>query len=183
VAKNLRPKLSIVRPPHVSFRPRLAPFVQRHWRRAFFWAAVAGIGYLTIPELYYDRFYDCVNADDPDYGCAVDLLSSAALDEEQGIPRERYPMPSTAAYRYSASVAPQKQAQSCSLEAFVERRWNHAFVWVKVPEVGNVTVPEDYYDRFYNYVGQEPHNYSSACKVLVEALAADTVAPSSIEVK
>jgi hypothetical protein len=150
VPKNLRPRLTVIRPPHVSFRPRLAPFVQRHWRHAFFWAAVAGIGYLTVPDLYYDRFYGCVNADDPDYGCAVDLLSSAALDEEQGTTRVRYPMPSTAAYRYSASVAPKPEAGSCNFAPFVERKWNHPFVWVQIPQTGNVTVPEDYYDRFYS---------------------------------
>ena len=181
VPKNLRPRLTVIRPPHVSFRPRLAPFVQRHWRHAFFWAAVAGIGYLTVPDLYYDRFYGCVNADDPDYGCAVDLLSSAALDEEQGTTRVRYPMPSTAAYRYSASVAPKPEAGSCNFAPFVERKWNHPFVWVQIPQTGNVTVPEDYYDRFYSLVGQEPPNYHSACKLLAEALAADTVAPATVE--
>jgi hypothetical protein len=181
VPKNLRPRLTLIRAPNVSFRPRLAPFVQRHWRRAFFWAAVAGVGYLTVPDLYYDRFYGCVNADDPDYGCAVDLLSSAALDEERGTTRVRYPMPSTATYRYSASVAPKPEAGSCNFEPFVERKWNHPFVWVQIPQTGNVTVPEDYYDRFYTLVGQEPPNYHSACKLLAEALAADTVAPATVE--
>jgi hypothetical protein len=182
VPKNLRPRLTLVRAPLATFRPRLAPFVQRHWRRAFFWAAVAGVGYLTIPALYYDRFYGCVNVEDPDYGCAVDLLSSAALDEEQGTSRIHYPMPSSAAYRYSASVAPKQETGSCNFEPFVERKWNHAFVWVQIPQTGNVTVPEDYYDRFYSYVGQEPPNYDSACKLLVEALAADTVAAATVEI-
>jgi hypothetical protein len=182
VPKNLRPRLTLIRPPHVGFRPRLAPFVQRHWRHPFFWAAVAGIGYLTIPDLYYDRFYGCVNADDPDYGCAVDLLSSAALNEEQATTRVRYPMPSTAAYRYSANVAPNPEAGSCNFDPFVERKWNHPFVWVQIPQIGNVTVPEDYYDRFYTFVGQEPPNYGSACKLLVEALAADTVAAATVEI-
>jgi hypothetical protein len=49
---------------------------------------------------------------------------------------------------------------------------------VQIPGVGNVTVPEGYYDRFYANVAQEPPNYSSACKLLVEALAADTAATS-----
>jgi hypothetical protein len=51
-----------------------------------------------------------------------------------------------------------------------------------MPEGGNVTVREDYYDRFFNYVAQEPPNYIAACKILVEALAADTVAPVSVEI-
>jgi hypothetical protein len=109
---------------------------------------------------------------------AVDLLSAAALEEENESARVHYPMPSDAVYRYSATPGP-KQKTSCSFEPFVERKWNHAFVWVQIPSVGNVTVPEDYYDRFYAYVAQDPPDYSSACKLLVEAVAADTVAASS----
>ena len=179
VPQNVRPRLTLVKSPAAYLRPRFAPFVQRHWRRAFFWAAVAGVGYLTIPQLYYDRFYTCVNGNEPDYGCAVDLLSAAALEEDNEAARVRYPMPTDAVYRYSASVAP-KQEATCSFAPFVERKWNHAFVWVQIPEVGNVTVPEDYYDRFFAYFAQEPPSYSSACKLLVEALAADTVAASSV---
>ena len=178
VPPNVRPRLTLVKAPAAYLRPRFAPFVQRHWRRAFFWAAVAGVGYLTIPQLYYDRFYGCVNVSDPDYGCAADLLSAAALEEEDEATRVHYPMPSDAVYRYSASAAP-KQKTTCSFQPFVERKWNHAFVWVQLPSVGNVTVPEDYYDRFYAYVAQEPPDYASACKLLVEAAAADTVAKSS----
>jgi hypothetical protein len=178
VPPNVRPRLTLVNAPAAHLRPRFAPFVQRHWRRAFFWTAIAGVGYLTIPQLYYDRFYGCVSVPDPDYGCAVDLLSAAALEEENEPARVHYAMPSDAVYRYSASPAP-KQKTLCSLEPFVERKWNHAFVWVQMPSIGNVTVPEDYYDRFYAYVAQDPPDYSSACKLLVEAVAADTVAASS----
>jgi hypothetical protein len=135
------------------------------------------VGYLTIPQLYYDRFYGCVNVADPDYDCAVDLLSTAALEEENESARVHYPMPSDAVYRYSANPAP-KQKTSCSFEPFVERKWNHAFVWVQMPSVGNVTVPEDHYDRFHAYAAQDPPDYSSACKLLVEAVAGDTVAAS-----
>jgi len=177
VPPNLRPRLTLVKGPVANLRPRFAPFVQRHWRRAFFWAAVGGVGYLTIPELYYDRFYGCVNVADPDYGCAVDLLSTAALEEESEATRVHYPMPSDAVYRYSASAAP-KQETTCSFQPFVERKWNRAFVWVQLPSVGNVTVPEDYYDRFYADVAKDPPNYSTACKLLVEAVAADTIAES-----
>jgi len=178
VPANVRPRLTLVNAPAANLRPRFAPFVQRHWRRAFFWAAVAGVGYLTIPQLYYDRFYGCVNVADPDYDCAVDLLSTAALEEENESARVHYPMPSDAVYRYSAAPAP-KQKTSCSFQPFVERKWNHAFVWVQMPSVGNVTVPEDHYDRFHAYAAQDPPDYSSACKLLVEAVAADTVAASS----
>ena len=118
VPQNVRPRLTLVNAP-AAFRPRLAPFVQRHWRRAFFWAAVAGVGYLTIPQLYYDRFYTCVDGSDPDYGCAVGLLSSAALEEDNETVRVRYPMPTEAVYRHSASVA--KQKEHAALNSFVER--------------------------------------------------------------
>jgi hypothetical protein len=178
VPANVRPRLTLVNAPAAHLRPRFAPFVQRHWRRAFFWAAIAGVGYLTIPQLYYDRFYGCVSVPEPDYDCAVDLLSAAALEEENESARVHYAMPSDAVYRYSASPGP-KQKTSCSFQPFVERKWNHAFVWVQIPSVGNVTVPEDYYDRFYAYVAHEPPDYSSACKLLVEAVAGDTVAASS----
>ena len=81
-------------------------------------------------------------------------------------------MPSTAAYRYTAKVEPtQEVKQTCSFEPFVERQWNQSYVWVQIPQTGNVTVPEDYYDRFYGKVGGEPPNYADACKVLVEAAA------------
>ena len=62
---------------------QFAPFVQRHWKHAFFWVAVAGIGYLTIPELYYNRFYSCISVDDPIYDDCGYILSYAALEEEE----------------------------------------------------------------------------------------------------
>ena len=181
VPNNLRPRLTLARAPAIAFRPRLLPFVQRHWRRAFFWAAVAGLGYLTIPDLYYDRFYGCVNADDPDYDCAVDVLSAAAVNEDKETARVRYPMPPNATYKYTANAGPRFEANACTFDPFVERKWNHAFVWVQIPEVGNVTVPEDYYDRFFADVSKDPPDYAAACMVLGEALAADTVAASTAE--
>ena len=82
-------------------------------------------------------------------------------------------------YRYTSTVAPTTEAtQTCSMAPFVERKWNREFVWVQIPQTGNVTVPEDYYDRFTGKMGTEPPNYSEACKVLVEAAAADLVVPS-----
>ena len=132
----------------------MAPFVQRHWKKAFFWVAVAGIGYLTIPEIYYERFLGYVDIDDPDYEGCIHLLSLAAFEEEEEIVRVRRPMPTNAAYRYSASVAPEpavSSGPSCALEPFIERSWSRPFVWVQIPKVGNVTVPEEYYDRFYEF--------------------------------
>jgi hypothetical protein len=63
-----------------------------------------------------------------------------------------------------------QQKTMCSFRRFVERKWNHAFVRVQIPSVGNVT---------YANVAQDPPDYSAACKLLVEAVAADTVAASS----
>jgi len=177
---NFKPKLILAHAPKpgVNFKP----FIQRHWKKAFFWVAVAGVGYVTVPELYYDRFYRCTSVDDPDYDHCVSILSYAALEEEEIIGRVRTPMPSTASYRYTVATAPTQAAkETCSFEPFVERQWNRAYVWVQVPETGNVTVPEDVYDRFYGKIGGEPPNYPAACKVLVEAAAGDTVATTSLD--
>jgi hypothetical protein len=54
---------------------------------------------------------------------------------------------------------------------------------VQVPQTGNVTVPEDAYDRFYQYASAEPPNYTAACKVLTEAAAADTVMTTSLDTR
>jgi hypothetical protein len=69
--------------------------------------------------------------------------------------------------------------QACSFQPFVERKWNREFVWVEIPQTGNVTVPEDYYDRFSGKMGTAPPDYAEACKVLVEAAAADSVVAMS----
>jgi hypothetical protein len=168
VPLNLRPKLTLTHAPGLKFRPRFAPFVQRHWKKAFFWIAIAGIGYLTIPELYYDRFYSCVSVDDPFWDDCTYMLSYAALEEEEVV---RVSMPASAAYRYRTKVAVNSDCPSCRWDRFVERKWNQSYSWVKLPEVGNITVPEAYYDRFYTYAGANPPNYPQACQVLTDAAA------------
>lgn len=174
VPLNIKPKLSLIKGPQLVMRPRFAPFLQRHWKHAFFWVAIAGIGYVTIPELYYDRFYSYISVDDPDYDAAIALLSLAAVEDDDEI--VRVPMPTGASYRYTAKAPPQPEARkACALEPFVERKWNSSYVYVQVPEVGNVTVPENDYDKFYGFVSAEPPNYPTACAVLTEAAAADTV--------
>jgi predicted RNA-binding Zn ribbon-like protein len=169
VPPGVKPKLTLTKGPSLKFRPRFAPFVQRHWKGAFFWIAVAGIGYLTIPELYYDRFYSCMAVDDPIYDDCAYILSYAALEEEEVV---RISMPDSAAYRYRAKapVAP-ADCPSCRWDRFVERKWNQNYSWVKLPEVGNITVPDAYYERFYTYAGAAPPNYPQACRVLEEASA------------
>jgi hypothetical protein len=185
VPHNLKPKLTLTKLPNAQFQKKMGPFVQKYWKKPFFWVALAGIGYVTVPELYYDRFLGCI--EDEDYDGCVTMLSIAAVEEEDSVARVRYPMPATATYRYKASVAPSAVASSpadksstlastaatCSLDPFVERKWNSAFVWVRIPETGNVTVPEDYYDRFQGAVANSPPNYQAACAVLSEAAAAD----------
>ena len=103
--QNFKPKLTLMKAPKAQFAHKLSPFVQRHWKKAFFWVAVAGIGYMTIPELYYDRFVTYVEADDYD-GC-IRLLSYAAVEEEDEIVRVRKPMPQNASYRFAAKTAPE----------------------------------------------------------------------------
>jgi len=187
---NVAPKLTLVKPPKAALAPKFAPFVQRHWKKAFFWVAVAGIGYLTIPEFYYDRWAAYVDEDD--YESAADLLALAALDDDDQIVRIQ--KPASVAYRYQASVGPSKAAATpgdttepgitsaadaqaaCTLQPFVDRQWSQPYSWVLVPDVGNVTVPDASYDQFVTSVSSEPPNYRTACTVLAEAAAADTVA-------
>ena len=89
VPQHIRPKLTLTHAPGKKFHHHLSPFVQRHWKKAFFWVAVAGIGYLTIPELYYDSFYSCVSVDDPIWDDCSYILSypvGAHLSKRVDIP-------------------------------------------------------------------------------------------------
>jgi len=169
VPQNIRPKLTLTHAPGKKFHHHFSPFVQRHWKKAFFWVAVAGIGYVTVPSLYYDRFYSCVSVDDPIYDDCSYILSYAALEEEEVV---RVSMPASAKYRYTAKSEPKPaDCPSCRWDRFVERKWNQSYSWVKLPQIGNITVPEAYYDRFYTYAGASPPNYPQACQVLQDASA------------
>ncbi len=181
VPHGIRPKLTSLHRPHPRFHSRLQPFVQRHWKKAFFWVAVAGIGYMTIPEYLYPWYQTNCTGDDPDYDQCSDRLAFAAIDEDEES-RVHYPMPSGQLYRRRFTTEPTRLSEeACSLSPFVERRWNKQFVWIQVPQVGNVTVPEDSYDSFVSYAGNEPPNYKDACKVLVRAAASDTVETTSMQ--
>ena len=71
---------------------------------------------------------------------------------------------------------------SCAFEPFIERNWSRPYVWVQIPKIGNVTVPEEYYDRFYGFVSGRAAELSRlGLRVLVEAAAADTVATTSFD--
>jgi hypothetical protein len=141
---------------------------------------VPEIGNVTVPDASYDRFYRFASANPPDLSQACQVLQDAASAEGEG-EVARVSMPPGADYRYEAEAAPRPQCTSCTLAPFVDRKWNRAYVWVQVPATGNVTVPEDVYDRFYNYASAEPANYPAACKVLTEAAAEDTVMTSSLD--
>jgi hypothetical protein len=176
VPKNVKPKLALGLAPKPHMKQVFAPFIQRPWKRPFFWVALAGFGYLTVPEHYYSRFYGCTNVADPDYDECARILSYAVVEEEEYVGRVRQPMPASATYRYRAKTEPtQETRKACSLEPFVERKWNREFVWVEIPQTGNVTVPEDLYETFHGKIDGDKPDYTGACKVLVEAAAADTV--------
>ncbi len=170
VPKNIQPKLKLAHFPHKKHHHHFAPFIQRPWKSAFFWVAVAGIGYLTIPALYYDRFYTCMDVDDPVYDDCLYILDEAALEEEEVV---RISMPAQATYRYRASAPAKQECPACRWDRFVERRWNQSYSWVKLPDIGNVTVPDTYYDRFFKFAGANPPNYPQACQVLQEAAAGE----------
>jgi hypothetical protein len=180
VPQNIKPKLTYLKSANPQFQKKMSPFVQKYWKKPYFWVALVDIGYVTVPELYYDRFLGCLEVEDYD-GC-VSLLSTAAIEEEDDAVRVRYPMPRTASYRFSAEVENTAgdngavrpvNSPTCSFDRFIERKWNTAFVWVRIPETGNVTVPEDYYERFRESLAGSPPNYQAGCAVLVEAAAAD----------
>jgi hypothetical protein len=192
---NVAPKLTLIKAPKLTVVPKFQPFIQRHWKSAFFWVAVAGIGYITIPEYYYDRWVAYVDEEDPDYDRALYLLSLASLEEEENV--VRISKPSDVPYRYVATIAPpapqttaatetdkkltaDAAAPACTLKPFVDRQWAQAYVWVQIPDVGNVTVPETNYDEFVGAITASPPSYETACSVLAQAAAADTVTTAQV---
>jgi len=169
VPQNLHPKLTLTHAPAPKFKKGFAPFVQRYWKKPFFWVVIAGIGYLTVPEFVYDDFYGCIGVDDPFYDDCVYILAYAALEEEEVV---RVSMPPAAAYRYRLTAAAAEDCPACRWDPFVERKWNQSYGWVKIPRVGNVTVPDAHYDRFREYAGANPPDLPHACLVLQDAASA-----------
>src|SRR5262249_10907961 len=104
VPQHIKPKFTVTKTLSPQVQTRLRPFVEKYWKRPFVWLAFADFGYVTVPELYYDRFLACI--EDDEYDRCIYLLSRAALEEEEPGVRVRYPMPSTAVYRYAAKLAP-----------------------------------------------------------------------------
>jgi hypothetical protein len=144
----------------------LESFVERKWNRPFVWVLIPKTGNVTVPEDKYDRFYDLVSAQPPNYPAACALLVEAAAADTVVT---------------ASPVGPVQLAsrEACTFEPFVERKWNRPFVWVLIPKTGNVTVPEDNYDRFYRLISSDPPDYPAACAVLAEAAAADSVVIAS----
>jgi hypothetical protein len=177
VPDNAHPRITLLQPPRPDVREGLLAFAQRPWRRRFVWVAVAGLGYLTVPEETFARFLGTVSGSEPDYARAVGVLSAAAVQEDnEG--RLRSPMPAGAGYRFQTAPLPPgalERGEACSFEPFVERKWNRPFVWVLIEQTGNVTVPEDGYDRFYVLISAEPPDYATACAELVAEAARDTI--------
>jgi len=180
IPDNLRPRITLSAIPRADLKVRLGAFVQRDWKRSFVWVAVAGVGYLTVPESHFVTFLAFVGGDEPDYEGVVRLLSIAAVRDDKER-RVRHPMPAGVDYRFKATIESAQAAkrEGCGLEPFVERVWNRPFVWVLIPETGNVTVPEDVYDRFHTLISSDLPNYRAACELLEEAAAADTIVDAS----
>jgi hypothetical protein len=108
------------------------------------------VGNVTVPDAYYDKFYSYAGA-----RSAETIRRHARSWRTRPPPRrERTGARQHAVdtdYRYEAEVVPTQECKSCALEPFRRRKWNREFVWVQIPQTGNVTVPEDSYDRFYGY--------------------------------
>src|SRR5262249_21283252 len=108
--QHIKPKFTVTKTLNAQVQKRLHPFVEKYWKRPFVWLAFADFGYITVPELYYDRFLACI--EDDEYDRCIYLLSRAAVEEEEPVARVRYKMPATAVYRYAAKLAPSEVAQA-----------------------------------------------------------------------
>jgi hypothetical protein len=165
------PAMTFVDVPPRSFHGRFYSFVQRRWKTPSVWVFLAGVGCLTVPETHYSGFVTDLN--NHDYEGAIVVLSAAAIGEEDSSYVVRAPKPATASYQYVAPAAPQAvEEQQCFLQHFVDRKWNTEYVWVQIPEIGNVTVPSDFSEAFVAEVNKP--DFASACNILVQAAAKDT---------
>jgi hypothetical protein len=178
---NLAPRLSLQKAVPTHFHTKWRPFVQRHWKRTFFWVAVAGIGYVTVPEFGYSQFLTYVERDEPDYeGAAKWLNHCATVEEGNEVPRVAAPTNLVVHHVAKAEPAPQLDER---FNRFVNRRWNSAYVWVQVPRVGTVTVPQTVAEQVQGYMANDPPNFEAALQVLEEAAAGDTVVAEAPQVE
>ena len=177
----LTPKHTLHKVVHANLHHSYRPFVQRHWKRAFFWIAVAGIGYVTVPEFGYDRFLTYVERDEPDYAGAARWLNECAVIEE-GHDVPRVTPPAKVVPQAIVAVAPDAKYDD-RFDRFVNRRWSTTYVWIMVPRVGNVTVPQTIAPQVEQMLGGNPPNFDAALAMMEEAAAADTVVAEAPQVE
>ena len=178
---TLTPKHTLHKAVHANLHHSYRPFVQRHWKRAFFWIAVAGIGYVTVPEFGYDKFLTYVDRDEPDYQGAVRWLNECSVIEE-GHEVPRVTPPAKVVPQATVAVAPDAKYDD-RFDRFVNRRWSTTYVWIMVPRVGNVTVPQTIAPQIEQMLGGNPPNFDAALAMMEEAAAADTVVAEAPQVE
>ena len=170
---NLITKLSLSAPKQGFVVNRFKPFLQRHWRSAFFWIAIPTVGYLTVPDHAYERFVTFVSGQEPDYDGAVTYLSQVAVAEESSrvvrlapseVPEVRHVVEVAPAPVYDQRFAP-----------FVNRKWNTDIWSFSVPRIGIVTCPVALRGQVQELLAQSPPKYDNVLALIEEAAAADTV--------
>ena len=170
---SLVPKATLAAPKLGFLSQRFRPFLQRHWRSAFFWIAIPTIGYLTIPEHCYDRFWSYVAGPEPDYDGAVHYLAQVAVAEDGGNVTRVTPARGTA-IRYVAPNAPPTTFDA-RFQPFIDRQWNSAFATIAMPRIGNVTCPIAILAQVQPLLSGRAPRFADALALLEEAAAADTV--------
>ena len=168
---NLIAKATLIAPRTGFLTNRFQPFLQRHWRSAFFWVAIPTIGYLTIPESAYDRFYSYVSGPEPNYDGAVRYLAQVAVEEE-GTQVVRVTTPIPVNYTVTATPEPTYDPR---FAPFVNRKWNSEFYTFSIPRVGNVTCPVAIKGQVQQLLQATPPQFGEALTLIEEAAAADTI--------
>jgi len=172
--QNLVPRLTLAAAPAGFAASRWKPFLQRHWRSAFFWIAIPTIGYVTVPDWAYERFATFIEVPEPDYDGAVKYLSQVAVQEEGARVVRVAQAPAATQIRHTVAVAPEAALEQ-RFQAFVNRQWSSEFVWISVPRIGNITCPVAVFDQVQSMLTQNPPRFADALAVLEEAAANDTV--------
>jgi hypothetical protein len=172
--RNIVPRLALAAAPATFANNRWKPFLQRHWRSAFFWIAIPTIGYVTVPDWAYERFTTFVSSPEPDYDGAVKYLSQVAVQEEGPRVVRVAQAPAPSQIRHTVAIAPETTLDQ-RFAAFVNRQWSSEFVWISLPRIGNITCPVALYDQVQPMLTQNPPRFTEALALLEEAAANDTV--------
>ena len=170
---NLITKLSLSAPKQGFVVNRFKPFLQRHWRSAFFWIAIPTVGYLTVPDHAYERFVTFVSGQEPDYDGAVTYLSQVAVAEESSRVVRLAPS-EVPEVRHVVEVAP-APVYDQRFTPFVNRKWNTDIWSFSVPRIGIVTCPVALRGQVQELLAQSPPKYDNVLALIEEAAAADTV--------